>query len=245
MLKPVAIVLAAGKGTRMKSDLPKVLVPVGGRPMVDYVLDALAQVGIERTIVVVGYRSDLVREALAGRPGVAFALQAQQLGTGHAVMACRELLAGHAGPTLVVMGDAPLLQSATVTELLADFERSRAACVLGTIEKPDPAGLGRVVRDAAGQFVGIVEEKDATPQQRQIKEVNMSYYVFDTPSLLAALDEVRADNAQGEYYLTDVPGVLQAQGKPVRALCALRPCEALAVNTVEELAAVEAELRRN
>jgi bifunctional UDP-N-acetylglucosamine pyrophosphorylase/glucosamine-1-phosphate N-acetyltransferase/UDP-N-acetylglucosamine pyrophosphorylase len=93
--------------------------------------------------------------------------------------------------------------------------------------------------------VGIVEEKDATPQQRQIKEVNMSYYVFDTPSLLAALDEVRADNAQGEYYLTDVPGVLQAQGKPVRALCALRPCEALAVNTVEELAAVEAELRRN
>lgn len=243
MTQSVAIVLAAGKGTRMKSDLPKVLFPVCGRPMLSYVLDATRAGGVERTIVVVGYRAELVEEAINGRPDTTTAIQREQLGTGHAVMACREQLAGYQGPVVVVAGDAPMMQASTIRALLDEFRRTQPACLLGTIRKDDPTGLGRVLRDEKGEFLGIVEEKDATPQQRAITEVNMSYYVFDCASLLGALDHIRSDNAQGEYYLTDVPGVLAAQGKKVRALCALQPCEALAVNTVAELGEVEAAMQ--
>ena len=239
-----AIVLAAGKGTRMKSDLPKVLVPVCGRPMIEYVLDALAKGGVDRVIAVVGYRAELVRAAIDGRPGVEFALQTEQLGTGHAVMTCRELLAECDGPVLIVTGDAPLMQADSVAALLADYRRRPAACVLGTAHKDDPGGLGRILRDARGNFVGIIEQRDATPEQRRITEVNMSYYVFDGRQLLGVLDQIRPNNRQGEYYITDAPGLLAAQGKEVRALPVLKPCEALGINTVEELAVVEAELCR-
>jgi bifunctional UDP-N-acetylglucosamine pyrophosphorylase / glucosamine-1-phosphate N-acetyltransferase len=235
--------MAAGKGTRMKSELPKVLVPVCGRPMIDYVLDALARAGVSRTIVVVGYRAEDVRQALAGRKWVDFALQAEQRGTGHAVMSAREHLAGHDGAVLVVAGDSPLMQSDSLAELLAEFERSRPACILGTGTKDDPAGLGRIVRDAAGRFTGIVEEKDATPLQKQIREVNLSCYIFNCRDLLDALEAIRCDNAQGEYYLTDCPGALLAMGRDVRALNVLKPCEALSINNMDELAAAEAEMR--
>jgi bifunctional UDP-N-acetylglucosamine pyrophosphorylase/glucosamine-1-phosphate N-acetyltransferase len=244
MSENTAIVLAAGKGTRMQSDLPKVLLPVCGRPMIEYVLDALAAGGVQRVIVVVGYRADMVRTAIDGRPGVEFALQTEQLGTGHAVMACRDLLTDCRGPVLVVTGDAPLMQAASVAALLAEFARRPAACVLGTAHKDDPGGLGRILRDARGNFVGIVEHRDATDEQRQLTEVNMSYYVFDSRDLLGALDQIRPNNRQGEYYITDAPGLLVAQGKEVRALCVLKPCEALGINTLEELAAAEAELSR-
>ncbi len=244
MAKEIAVVLAAGKGTRMKSELPKVLFPVLARPMIDYVLDALGAAGLSRVVVVVGYRAELVRGAIEGRPGIEFALQTEQLGTGHAVMACRSQLEGHDGAVLVVAGDAPMIQPGTVRQLLDEFHRTRPACLLGTVRHPNPAGLGRIVRDAAGRFVGIVEHKDATEAQRQITEVNMSYYVFQCSDLLGALEHLRADNAAGEYYITDVPAVLAAQGKKIEALCVLQPCEALAVNNVDELAAVEDELRR-
>jgi len=242
MSEKVAVVLAAGKGTRMKSDLPKVLVPVCGRPMINYVLDALTDGGIERTIVVVGYRAELVREALGGRAGVEFALQSEQLGTGHAVMSCIDLLDGHDGPVLVVTGDSPLMQADSIRALLDEYDRRPAAAILGTLHKENPTGLGRILRNASGEFIGIVEEKDATDAQRQITEVNMSYYVFENCHLRGALQLIRADNAQGEYYLTDCPGVMINQGLSVRALPALQPCEALAVNTLEELAAVEAAM---
>lgn len=245
MNQNTAIVLAAGKGTRMKSDLPKVLVPVCGRPMIDFVLDALSAGGVGRIIVVVGYRAELVRAAVDGRPGLQFALQTEQLGTGHAVMVCRELLADHQGPVLVVTGDAPLMQADSVAALLADYAHRPSACVLGTAHKDDPDGLGRILRDAAGNFVGIVEQRDATEAQRRITEVNMSYYVFDCQAMLGALGQIRPDNRQGEYYITDVPGLLVAQGKYVRALPVLKPCEALGINTLDELAAVEAELKKS
>jgi bifunctional UDP-N-acetylglucosamine pyrophosphorylase/glucosamine-1-phosphate N-acetyltransferase/UDP-N-acetylglucosamine pyrophosphorylase len=242
----IGIVMAAGKGTRMKSDLPKVLVPVRGRPMIHYVIDALQDAGVDRAVVVVGYRADDVRSALAGRarPGfeIDFALQAEQLGTGHAVMVCREHLENYDGPVLVVAGDSPLMQPDSVKALFAEYDRSRPACILGTGIKDDPKGLGRVVRDAAGNFAGIVEEKDATPDQRAIREVNLSCYVFHGPDLLWALGKIKAENAQREYYLTDCPGVLRAAGKDVRALPILQPCEALSINTMEELAVVEAEM---
>jgi bifunctional UDP-N-acetylglucosamine pyrophosphorylase/glucosamine-1-phosphate N-acetyltransferase/UDP-N-acetylglucosamine pyrophosphorylase len=243
-MKRIAVVLAAGKGTRMKSDLPKVLVPVCGRPMVEYVLDAVGTAGVERNYVVVGYRAELVRQALAGRGDVDFVLQREQLGTGHAVMMCRQALAAHEGPVFVIAGDSPMLEAESVRRLFDEYERTRAACIIGTTFKDDPTGLGRIVRDATGEFVGIVEQKDATPQQLAIREVNMSTYVFHAPDLLQALDELKNNNAQGEYYITDVPGILKSQGKLVRALSILKPSEGLGINTVEELAIVEAAMRR-
>jgi bifunctional UDP-N-acetylglucosamine pyrophosphorylase/glucosamine-1-phosphate N-acetyltransferase/UDP-N-acetylglucosamine pyrophosphorylase len=244
MSTTLAIVMAAGKGTRMKSELPKVLVPVLGRPMIHYVIEALAEAELGKVVVVVGYRAEDVRRELAGRPRVEFALQEEQLGTGHAVMMCREHLAGYAGPVLVVAGDSPLLQSSSVEALLEEYFRTRPACLLGTGYKEDPTGLGRIVRDEGGRFTGIVEEKDATPDQRRIREVNLSCYVFDAAALLHALGRIKAENAQREYYLTDCPGVLLAEGKDVRALPVLQPCEALSINTMDELALVEAELRK-
>ncbi|MCA9180240.1 MAG: NTP transferase domain-containing protein, partial [Planctomycetales bacterium] len=140
--EPTAVVLAAGKGTRMKSDLPKVLFPVLGRAMIHWVLDALNASGIQRTIVVVGYRSEDVRSELSSRKGVSFALQAQQLGTGHAVEMCRTQLATHQGPLLVVAGDSPLIQASSIRKILDRFRSGEWACLLGTLLKDDPAGLG-------------------------------------------------------------------------------------------------------
>jgi bifunctional UDP-N-acetylglucosamine pyrophosphorylase/glucosamine-1-phosphate N-acetyltransferase/UDP-N-acetylglucosamine pyrophosphorylase len=240
----MAIVLAAGKGTRMKSELPKVLVPVGGRPMVRYVLDALRAAGVERLVVVVGYRSELVRTELADAPGVELAEQTDQLGTGHAVMMCRPAIANHSGPVVVVAGDSPMLQADSVAALLREFDRANAACLLGTVERENPTGYGRIVRNPRGEFSGIVEEKDATPEQRAIREVNVSTYVFAAAELLWALDRLRADNSQREYYITDCPGLLLAAGKRVEALPVLKPCEALSINSVDELAAAEQELAR-
>jgi UDP-N-acetylglucosamine diphosphorylase/glucosamine-1-phosphate N-acetyltransferase len=240
----IAVVLAAGKGTRMKSDLPKVLVPVLERPMLHFVIEALAKAGIDECLVVIGYRGGDVRASLAGYPRVRFVEQREQLGTGHAVMVCREELAAHQGPVLIVTGDSPLIQVSSVRALFDEYERSHPACLLGTAFRDDPRGLGRIVRDAEGRFQAIVEEKDATESQRAIREVNMSTYLFHGPELLHALSKIRADNAQKEYYVTDCPGVLRAEGKDVRALAVLKPCEALSVNTVEDLAAVEAEMKR-
>jgi bifunctional UDP-N-acetylglucosamine pyrophosphorylase/glucosamine-1-phosphate N-acetyltransferase/UDP-N-acetylglucosamine pyrophosphorylase len=243
-VEPLAIILAAGQGKRMASDLPKVLIPVGGRPMIRYVVDAVRAAGIERMIVVVGYRSELVRAELAGEPGVEFTEQTEQLGTGHAVMMCRQALAGQDGPVLILAGDSPMVQVASLRAVLAEFAAERPACLLGTAQKPDPAGLGRIVRDENGDFLAIVEEKDATPSERAIIEVNMSTYVFAPHDLLWALERLTADNAQGEHYLTDCPGVLKKAGRRVLALSALQPCEALSINTVEELAIVEAEMKK-
>ncbi len=241
---PLAIILAAGKGKRMASDLPKVLVTACGWPLVRYVIDAVRAAGVERIVVVVGFRGELVRKELAGEPGVSFVEQTEQLGTGHAVMMCRDVLAAHAGPVLILTGDSPLTQASTVQALLDEFAARRPACLLGTANKPDPTGMGRVIRDADGQFSQIVEEKDATPAERAITEVNMSYYVFSPADLLASLEKLTDNNAQGEYYLTDCPGVLKAEGKTVLALAALRPCETLSVNDREDLAIVETEMRK-
>ncbi len=244
MNEPVAIVLAAGKGTRMKSELPKVLCQACERPLIDWVLDALEKSSIARSIVVVGYRADAVRESLQGRRGVTFVEQTEQKGTGHAAMVCREALGDHDGAVVILTGDSPLIQVESVTSLLDEYRESRPACILGTLNRDDPHGLGRIVRNEAGEFVGIVEEKDATDEQRKITEVNMSTYVFDCKELFRSFDLLDNNNKQGEYYLTDCPGILLNQGKDVRALPVLKPCESLSVNTVEDLAVVEAELRR-
>ena len=242
-----AIVMAAGKGTRMKSDLPKVLFPVLGRPMIHWVLDALERVAIDRILVVVGYRHQDVRDELSSRLHVEFVLQEQQLGTGHAVQMCAGSLLARSdrseGPVMVVAGDSPLVQSDSLMELLRAFGQTDYSCLLGTLVKDDPQGLGRIVRDSQGCFERIVEQKDATAQEALIREVNMSTYLFKQDRLLWALDRLGNNNAQGEYYLTDCPALLKQHGDPVDALAALRPCEALSINTIDELAMVEQKMK--
>jgi bifunctional UDP-N-acetylglucosamine pyrophosphorylase/glucosamine-1-phosphate N-acetyltransferase/UDP-N-acetylglucosamine pyrophosphorylase len=242
-LSPTAVVLAAGKGTRMKSELPKVLFPVLGRPMIHWVLDALNKVGIRRQIVVVGYREDLVREELKDRPEVEFVLQAEQLGTGHAVQVCADRLDSIDGPILVLAGDSPLVQSSSLSNLLSIYERVGPACLMGTLVKDNPQGLGRIVRDEQDRFVRIVEQKDATPSEQAIREVNMSTYLFNPPDLLWALSRLRNANSQKEYYLTDCPELLLKAGKFVEAKPVLQACEALSINTIDELGSVESKMQ--
>jgi len=239
----MAIVLAAGKGTRMKSELPKVLVPVCGRPMVRYVTDALREAGVQRTVVVVGYQAELVRTELANEPGIDFAVQRKQLGTGHAVMMCREQLVQHEGPVLVIAGDQCMAQVSSMRKLLEIFQAEQPACLLGTVDRDDPTGYGRIVR-GGGKFVGIVEEQDASDAERAIREVNVSTYVFEASQLLAALDQLTSENAQQEYYLTDCPALLLAAGKQVSAHKVLQPCESMSINNTDELKSVESEMRR-
>ena len=244
MAQPIAVVLAAGKGTRMKSDLPKVLCEANGRPLIDWVLDALEAAGVQQFLVVVGYEADRVKKALQDRDGVKFVLQDQQLGTGHAVKVCEDHLQGHDGPVLIVAGDSPMIQPESIRNLLDGFETEALDCLLGTLLKDNPQGLGRIVRDKAGRFEKIVEEKDATDEQRAIQEVNMSTYLFRPEHLLWALGQLKNNNRQGEFYLTDCPAILLGAGRKIDALPVLKPCEALSVNTVDELAEVEIALQK-
>ncbi|HUP78423.1 MAG TPA: NTP transferase domain-containing protein [Pirellula sp.] len=242
MTETTAVVLAAGKGTRMRSELPKVLFPVLGRAMIHWVLDALQSAGIRQIIVVVGYRAELVRNELSGR-GVDFAVQSEQLGTGHAVQMCRPLLEKSDKSVLVVAGDSPMIQASSVRELIEEFEDGGFACLLGTLIKENPYGLGRIVRDPKNNFLRIVEHKDASLEQRQISEVNMSTYLFDRPSLLWALDNLKNNNSQAEFYLTDCPELLLNHGRKVEAKPVLKACESLSINTIDELAMVESKMR--
>jgi len=243
-MQPCAIVLAAGKGTRMKSDLPKVLCQVVDRAMIHFVIDSLEAAGIHRQIVVVGYQADSVRKELDARGGnIQYALQEEQLGTGHAVQMCRDALADHQGPTIVVAGDSPLLQSSSIKKLLDHFEEHQPALLLGSLEKEDPTGLGRIVRDDQGNFLGIVEHKDATEQQLAVREVNMSTYLFQTPDLMFALDRLSNDNSQNEYYITDCATLLRESGRKVEALSVLQECESLSINNVDELKLVDERMR--
>ena len=240
--KPAAIILAAGKGTRMKSDLPKVVFPVGGRPMVCAVVDACLAAGCERIIVVVGHKQELVREALPGYK-VEYAVQDQQLGTGHAVQCAMPLMQAEAArpgsETLVLCGDGPLIRPATITAVLDRHRGSRAAATLATSIIADPNGYGRIVRDSSGRFLAIVEQKNATPEQLKLREVNPSYYCFDTHELAGALTNVTRNPVSNEYYITDVPALLLSAGKRVEVIEAVPPEDVLSINTPDDLAEVD------
>ena len=244
MSETTAIVLAAGKGTRMQSDLPKVLFPVLGRAMIHYVIDALEFLNVNKIIVVVGYRGDAVRAELKSRNNLSFVDQTQQLGTGHAVMCCRDELESLVGPVYVLAGDSPLVQTVSLKKLLLAFQKSKPVCLLGTLRKDDPTGLGRIIRSEQGEFLEIVEQKDATQEQTQIREVNMSTYLFDSKSLLEVLQSLKNENAQSEYYLTDCPKLMRGEGKKVMALDVLQPCESYSINNPTELAQVEERMQQ-
>ncbi len=236
MQGPVAIILAAGQGKRMKSKRAKVLHEVCGRPMIHYVVDAARGAGAKTIIVVIGYAADQVRQYFQSTPDILFATQTEQLGTGDAVKVCRPLLADYEGPSLVLVGDEPLLRPQPLADLLDRQRMDQAACLLGTAVMEDPMGFGRILRDSAGRFLRIVEERDCTPEERAIKEVNPSCYVFKLPELWDALDQINTGNAQGEYYLTDAPEHLMTMGKKVVALNVLQADDVLGINTRQHLA---------
>jgi bifunctional UDP-N-acetylglucosamine pyrophosphorylase/glucosamine-1-phosphate N-acetyltransferase len=238
-----AIILAAGEGKRMKSDLPKVLHEAAGEPLLAHVGRTARECGFGRIVVVVGNRSDLVRARFANE-GWEFVEQPVRMGTGDAVRRARAQIDREAGDVVVLAGDAPCLKPQTLERLCAERRMAEAAVAILSAHLDDPAGYGRILRDASGGFVGIVEDKDATPEQRKITEVNSSVYCFEARDLGLALDSLTNDNAQGEYYLTDAVAILRARGRPVIAVLAAAPEEILGVNTPDQLAEVAAILER-
>ena len=236
-----AIVLAAGKGTRMKSALPKVLHEAGGRPLLSYVLDVCGALEAD-TVVVVGHEAAAVEAAYSGT-NLLFATQTPQLGTGHAVQVGLKALPPERGvPVLVLAGDVPLLRLETLSALVALRQSTAAAAALVSFRVPSPNAYGRIVRGARGQVVRIVEAKDASPDERLIDEANASLYIFDGELLRETIKDLRSNNAQGEFYLTDVIGILAAAGHRVEALVVDDATEATGVNTAAELATVEREI---
>ncbi|MFN0198592.1 MAG: bifunctional N-acetylglucosamine-1-phosphate uridyltransferase/glucosamine-1-phosphate acetyltransferase [Planctomycetaceae bacterium] len=244
MTDSVAIILAAGKSTRMKSELPKVLHPVSGRPMIEWVLDAVRDAGAKRICVVIGHKADVVRSALSHHADVEFALQTEQKGTGHAVMMCEPVLGKHQGSVLVLAGDTPLLRAESLAALLTSQQELPAACVIGTAMTDANEGLGRIVRNPQDEFLRIVEQKDCTPQEAAIKEINTGCFAFDCRLLFESLHQIQPNNKQGEYYLTDAPAVLLHNGQRVAALPQFDINEAIGVNTRAQLADVEVVLQR-
>ena len=242
MSELVAVILAAGKGTRMKSKLPKVLHKIGGKPMLQHVLDAADAAGAARKVVVVGHEAELV-EAMVGEQAQ-MALQAEQLGTGHAVMQTEAVLKDFCGTVMIICGDTPLLEAAELKKFYEGHVASQAAATVLTAFMVDPAGYGRIIRDADGNVLGIVEEKDAVLEQKAIKEINTGIYCVEAPLLFGVLATLTCDNAQGEYYLTDVLAKLNAMGKKVGGVATADSDMIMGINSRRQLAEAENIMRQ-
>ncbi len=236
------VILAAGKGTRMKSSLPKVLHKVGGKEMLAHVLDAAKEAGAKRSIVVVGFGAEMVKQAFA--ENAEFVTQKEQLGTAHAVLQAKPLLENEKGTILVLCGDTPLLTGRLLKKLTEEHKASGAKATVLTALMPDATGYGRVIRKADGTVEKIVEHKDATEKERAVLEINSGIYCFEAPDLFAALKDVRSDNAQGEYYLPDVLSILKKKGELISCVLADDYEETLGVNSRIQLASSEKILRR-
>lgn len=236
-----AVILAAGKGTRMRSKLPKVLHKVGGKPMLQHVLDAADAAGAAEKIVIVGHEAELV-ETMVGEQGK-IVLQAEQLGTGHAVMQTQDALADFKGTVMILCGDTPLLDGAELKKFYEAHVQSGAAATVLTAHMDNPFGYGRIVRDAEGNVQGIVEEKDADAQQKLIKEVNTGIYCLECPLMFEVLSTLTCDNAQGEYYLTDVLTKLNAAGRKVGGVVTEDSDMVMGINSRRQLAEAESVMR--
>ena len=230
--------MAAGKGKRMKSDLPKVLHKLGGKPMVEYVIDTAWKVGADRVILVVGHKWERAQNSLKHLK-VEFVIQMDQLGTGHAVLQTQKLLSDFEGDVLVLSGDVPLLRVDTLKKLLNEHREKKAVATVLTAIFDHPAGYGRIVRGENGLVQEIVEEKDASADQKEIKEINTGTFAFDSSSLFSVLEKVTNDNKQGEYYLTDTIKLLQDLKLPICGVVASDPPETLGINSIEELKKAE------
>lgn len=235
---PVAVVLAAGLGKRMGASIPKVLFTLGGKPLIRWVIEATHAAGIPRVVVVIGYQGESVRDAVADL-GVEFVWQHERLGTGHAVMQAEPLLRTHQGPVIVLNGDVPRIRAQTIRTLIETHQHSGAAAALVTVLMDDPTGYGRIIRRPGGLVDRIVEEKDANPATKSIKEINTGTFCFRAAELFQTLHQVTNRNAQGEYYLTDVVSLLCHKGLSVVACQTSDAGEAHGVNSQEQLAALE------
>ncbi len=252
-----AIILAAGKATRMKSERVKVMHEICGRPMLSYVLDACREVGVTRLYLVIGHDRQRIIDAYQDEPDITWVVQEQQKGTGHAVLVCQHALqqngdlpAPSAHPsslnshTFVLGGDGPLIRGSTLSALAEKHIATQAAVTLATSVLENPAGYGRIVRDAGGAVTGIVEHGDATPEQRAIMEVNPTYWMFRTADLFESLAQVQPNNKKGEYYLTDTLAILQKMGRRLEAVPSVPPEDVLSINTRAELADVSRVMQR-
>ena len=248
------MILAAGLGTRMKSRRAKVLHEVAGRPLVCHIVRTAFELAPEALLVVVGHQASeverAVRDEAARRverdsvsPDLHFVLQQEQLGTGHAVMAGRDILMGRHEPLVIVAGDTPLIESATLKRLVDTHVSEKNDATMLTVKMDDPTGYGRIIRDADGNFLRCVEQKDASTEELSVQEVAVSIYCFDPKALLEGLDNLKTDNAQGEYYLTDVPRILLARGRRVGLVRHSIPEEVSGINTRIELAELDRKLR--
>ena len=209
-----AIILAAGKGTRMKSDMPKVLHEVLYKPMVVHVIDELKKLGVNEIVTVIGHQAERVKEVLSNE-GVAFALQEEQLGTGHAVLQASSLLEGKEGLTLVLNGDAPLIRKETLQAMIDTHLNEHHQATMMSVRLPLDTPFGRFIRDDNGDVVDIREYKDASEKERQIDEMNAGEYCFDNKYLFEALRKITNDNAQHEYYITDLAKIMKGMGLKV------------------------------
>jgi bifunctional UDP-N-acetylglucosamine pyrophosphorylase / glucosamine-1-phosphate N-acetyltransferase len=233
-----AIVLAGGKGTRMKSPLPKVLHKICGKPMILYIIDTLRSLnGIEGIVVVVGYKRGLVRKTLP--KGVKTAVQKQLLGTGDAVRSARPALKGYRGDVLILCGDTPLITEQTLSGIMESHIAGGNDVTAVTAVIDEPHGYGRIVRSAAGRMLGIVEEKDATAGQKKIREINTGVYVYGWPRLNAALDSIKKNRLKGEYYLTDAVGIFRKKGYRIGTYTVKDPGEMTGVDDAARLAKAE------
>lgn len=231
-----AVILAAGKGTRMESDLPKVLHEVCGRPMVHYVIQAAKDAGAQEVICIIGYQGSLVKKKIVDV--VDFVEQGEQLGTGHAVRCAADLI-GTEGDTLVLCGDTPLITAETLRKLVQHHRKECNGVTVLSAVFDDPTGYGRIIRDEEGNFLRITEDKDCTPEERKTKEINSGMYVFNTEALQASLGLLTNDNAQGEYYLTDTVALIKKAGLKVNAMAVENRDEIFGVNTKSQLAEAE------
>jgi len=237
-----AIILAAGKGTRMKSDLPKVLHKVAGISMLEHVFRSVSAIDPEKTVTVVGHKAELVEQVLAGQTD--FVRQTEQLGTGHAVMMAEPVLENLTGQTLVIAGDTPLITGESLKNLIDFHINHKNVATILTAEADNPFGYGRIVRNQHDEVLKIVEQKDASDFEQQIKEINTGTYVFDNARLFEALKNINTNNAQGEYYITDVIGIFRENGEKVGAYTLKDFDESLGVNDRVALATAEGVMRR-
>ncbi|MBN1662750.1 MAG: NTP transferase domain-containing protein [Deltaproteobacteria bacterium] len=228
------IILAAGKGTRMKSDLAKVLHKVGGRPLISYSVDLARQVGSEKVCVVIGHQADAVRKAVEDR-NVIFVEQRELLGTGHAVMQAREVFCGYEGTILILCGDVPLLSIETTQALIDVHGRENAAVTVMTVILDDPGSYGRIVKDAAGNICKIVEARDASVEEKKIGEINTGIYCVESGTLFDAVSQIGNANVQKEYYLTDMIEIAIKKRLTVRSFLATKPIEVMGINTPDDL----------
>jgi bifunctional UDP-N-acetylglucosamine pyrophosphorylase/glucosamine-1-phosphate N-acetyltransferase len=243
-MSTTAIILAAGKSTRMKSKRPKALHEVCGKPMLHYILEACYDAGVTRALVVVGHGKDEVMACFGGDKRIHFVEQTEQLGTGHAARMCVPELQKLHGDVFVLAGDVPLLRGQVLQTLLRAHKDEKAAASMATAVLEDPTGYGRIVRDDAGEFLEIVEQIDATPEQREIREVFPSYYCLKVEELIFALGKLsNTTNKKGEYYLTDVYGILRNAGKKVVAVQAATYEDVLAPNTRQQLVEADAVMQ--